>query len=135
MELMELVDIKKGMVLWNKWEYSIMGRDTDTNSDFFLIVEPGSIERREYAGKSYNVIKCQAKTFSSPEIKQHSFSDEEIPRGWLRPATKEELLMLKIKIKGEITSKIMTHKTQVELLELQLSSLDSKYKEFIENAL
>jgi hypothetical protein len=132
---MKLEDIKTGMVLWNKWEYSIMGRDTGTNSDFFLIIEPGIIERREYDGKSYNVIKCQAKTFSYPETKQHSFSDEEIPRGWLRLATKEELLALKIKIKGEITSSIMQHKTQIELLELQLSSLDSKYKEFIENAL
>lgn len=132
---MKLEDIKPGMVLWNQWEYSIMGRDTGTNSDFFLILEPGQVEHKEYDGKSYKVIKCQAKTFSSPEIKQHSFSDEEIPKGWLRPATKEELLSLKIKIKGEITSKIMGHKTQVELLELQLSSLDSKYKEFIENAL
>jgi len=129
---MKIQNIKPGTIVWNKWEYSIMGRDTGITSDYFLILESGKITKDIDNKKS---VTCRVKPFSSEKEKDIGFSEKEIDEGWCRMATKSELMKMKIEHSGGIEKKILQHKTDISLLEIELSELDGKYKEFIDKAI
>lgn len=126
---MTLQDIKKGSVIWNQWEYSIMGRDTGTKSTYFLV-----LALDEHDGKKGNVIHCQVRAIDSNKTQNLIFEEDEIKKGWLRLATQSEIKRIKIETKGKLEQKILEHKTAINLLEEELSELDNKYKEFIDQA-
>lgn len=82
---MKLEDINPGVVVWNKWEYSIMGRDTDTESTYLIILEVGEIkevEDFEKKGRKYNQVTCKAKGINiNSQEKDVEFDDQEIDKG------------------------------------------------------
>lgn len=129
---MKLKDIKPGTVVWNQWEYSIMGRDTGTESAFFLIIKSGKITKDIEDKKS---VTCIVKKFSTGENEELRFKDEEIDNGCLRLATKSDFIRMKIGHSERLEKKILEHKTSINLLEIELSELDGKYQEFIDKAI
>ncbi len=132
---MNLQDIKPGVIVWNKWEYSIMGRDTGTNSTYMLILEVGESGEVDREGKKYKSIACQVKAINSDIEKGFLFDEHEIKKGWVRLATKAEIKKVKLEASNEIEKKILDHKTKMNVLELELSELDEKYKNFIDKAI
>jgi len=129
---MKLQDIKSGKIVWNQWEYSSMGRDTDITSAYFLILESGKITKDIDNKKS---VTCRVKRFNTEKEEEMSFNEKEIDKGWLRLATKSEFMKMKIEDSGRIEKEILEHKTKIGVLEIELSEIDGKYQEFIDKAL
>ena len=63
-----------------------------------------------------------------------SFDEKEIDKGWLRMATKSELMKMKVEESGRIEKEILEHKTKIGVLEIELSEIDGKYQDFIDKA-
>ncbi|MEK6829720.1 MAG: hypothetical protein AABY15_06390 [Nanoarchaeota archaeon] len=131
---MNLQDIKPGVVLWNRWTYSIMGRDTDTKSTYYIVISVGEIKEKTEEGKKFNSVTCQVKGIDANSEQEVSFDEQEIKERKLRLATKKELKMLQIESVGNLEKKILEHKTKINLLEIELAEAGDKYKEFIEKA-
>lgn len=132
---MKLQYIKPGVVVWNKWETSSIGRNTGTNSAYFLVLEVGEIKESGIEGKRYNSVSCRVKEINGSDEKKHYFDDEDISKNWLKMVTKSQLMKMKIKALGRIEKNIIEHKTNISLLEIELFEIDDKYKEFIDNAI
>ena len=129
---MKLEDIKPGMVLWNIWQYSIMGRDTGTKSDHFLVLSTsGEIIKKTSSNGPYNVLNCQVKSLDTGKEQNMSFGDDEINKGFLREATDHEIKRIKIEHKSRIEAEVLEHKSKIDLLNLELSELDKNYDAFI----
>jgi hypothetical protein len=132
---MKLQDIKPGLVIWNQWEYSIMGREKDIKSAYILVLEVGETKEVERDGKKYQSISCVTKYIDEDIERTLPFNEHEIQIGWLRIATKSEIKKMKLEAIGRIEKKIVEHKTQVGLLEIELSDLGDKYDDFIDKAI
>jgi hypothetical protein len=132
---MKLEDIKVGSVLWNQWTYSIMGRDTDVASTFFIVKEVLPIEPGN-EGKG-RILPCRIVSMRDgvQVEKSMEFSEAEIKKGWLRFATKSELQKLLIQKKQEAQEKINNLLLKAKLIQVDMDSLDGEFSEFIEKAL
>ena len=129
---MKLQDIKPGKIIWNQWEYSIMGRDTGITSAYVIILEAGKITKNLEGKKG---VTCRVKKFNTDKEEEMSFDEKEIDKGWLRMATKSELMKMKVEESGRIEKEILEHKTKIGVLEIELSEIDGKYQDFIDKAI
>lgn len=132
---MKLEDIKINSVVWNQWDYSIMGRDTGTNDSYFLIISVGNITTTTHDNKKIREIKCEVKEIESGDLKKWHFTDEDIEKGNLKFASKIEIKRLQTKAKGNIEKSIVDHKTKIDALNLELEDIENKYSDFIKNSI